>query len=170
MSCLGNQISPEQWVDYLEGKASAADRVRLELHVAECSSCREVRDHLSLVRGRLLKAARAEKARPVTTGSATARIWDGVRFRIRRVGQLTGCAARPEHPAMDLRQLRSILVSMCGEATAEGALHEVSARSGAALDPHFARNLGSIVEAMCGTRAARFVEQAAQAARGDMVA
>jgi hypothetical protein len=64
-----------------------------------------------------------------------------------------------------LRQLRSILVSMCGSATADGAL-----RKALPQDARFAKNLGSIVEVMCGTRAARFVEHAAESAREDMVA
>lgn len=66
---------------------------------------------------------------------------------------------------MDLTQLRSILISMCGEGTAEGALNNATPG-----DARFAENLGSIVEAMCGKRAARFVEHAAQAARQDRVA
>jgi hypothetical protein len=111
-------------------------------------------------RERLLEAARVEIA-SAERDNAVSRLWDNLRFRIRRAGQET----QGERAGLDLRQLRSILVSMCGEATADGALHKALPQ-----DARFAKNLGSIVEVMCGTRAARFVEHAADSAREDMVA
>jgi hypothetical protein len=132
----------------------------VESHLRDCAACKEVRDRLALSRERLLEAARAERETSAERENAVSRLWDNVRFRIRQASR----KAQPENN-IDLRQLRSILVSMCGSATADGAL-----RKALPQDARFAKNLGSIVEVMCGTRAARFVEHAAESAREDMVA
>jgi anti-sigma factor RsiW len=167
MICLEKAITPEEWIDFVEGLASAQTRSRVESHLLACPACRDLHSRLLHTRATLQSAAQAEALpeKPV------ARLWDNVCFRIRR---FMGQQDRPAQPApefaIDIQQLRSILVSMCGEAAAEGALHTASVRSGSQLDAHFARNLGSIVELMCGSRAARFVEHAAQSSPRNKVA
>lgn len=162
MTCAQQAISPEQWIDYVEGLAASTETIRIDTHLHQCPACRETLARLVQSRDALRTAAH----RHIVPDTTAARLWDSVCFRIRRfVGQ-----DQPEHAAVDIRQLRSILISMCGETAAEGALHNASVSSGEKLDKTFARNLGSVVEVMCGTRAARFVEHAAQSTRTDKVA
>ena len=161
MICGATQISSDQWVDYVEELAPAAESARIREHLVLCGECRKNLERLRLGREQLLRAA-AREVRP--ENSALTRIWLNTCFRIRRF-------RGGEAPAqVDLTQLRSILVSMCGEVAAEGALIQAEAKGGAAMDPGFSRSLGSIVEVMCGARAARFVEHAAETARRSKVA
>jgi anti-sigma factor RsiW len=158
MTCPDKPTSAEEWLHYIDGTAAARDRDALDRHIDSCANCREISGRLTASRAELTRTARLEQSMP--NHGTLSRLWDSVRFRIRRSSE-----APRDTPGLDLRQLRSILTSMCGEATADGALHQALPD-----DVGFAKNLGSIVEVMCGNRAARFVEHAAQSARKDMVA
>jgi hypothetical protein len=156
MKCPLGPQSPEQWIDFLEGAATPAEIAGVKSHIEQCAVCTGVHERLTAARITLTASAATSS---IHTGFA-ARLWDSLRFRIRRSRQV-----RMDGPYLDLDQLRSILSSMCGEAAAEDALQKASGDGRL-----FARNLGSMVEVMCGTQAARFVEQAAHAAHRERVA
>ncbi len=159
MNCTA--ISPEQWMEFIDGAVGDNKRLKMDDHLTSCAACREVHERLLLSREALGRALPAE-----ADSSTNTRLWNNVRFRIRRfVG-----SGQPDAAAVDVRQLRSILVSMCGETGADGALHKATSRAGGTMDRHFAANLGSIIEVMCGTQAARLVEDAAKNVPKDRVA
>jgi hypothetical protein len=161
MTCRKKAISPEQWMDFVEGTAGDLERESLKVHMDGCANCREIHERLLLSKD-VLSAAAPSESIPDATAS---RLMNSLSFRIRRL-------AGPDQPTdfAAVQQLRSILVSMCGEGAADRALNKALARSGSNMNSQFARNLSSIVEVMCGTRAARLVEHAAQSIRQDKVA
>ena len=152
-NCPKAQISASDWIDYLEGAMDRSGCARLERHFEACPRCREFRDSLLLGQHQLEDAASRATWLPEAKPSALARIWDGVRFRIRQADR----HHRNRGPEQ-VEQLRSIVASMCGTATAETALREAAVRPG----QPFASNLGSMIEVMCGKRAALLVETAAE--------
>ena len=163
MTCRENPINRQGWIEYLDGTLDRAESAQLDLHLASCASCRKLRDRLAESRDRLQEAARQTDSSISVRPRSLSRIWDGLRFRIRR----TAAAAEP---AISPAQLRSIPVSICGAATAEDVLRTAELRSGHQESKPFARNLSSIVEVMSGDRAARLVEHAARLVRKERVA
>ena len=94
------------------------------------------------------------------TPSALRRIRDGVVFRIRRA---MVCADEPQFVDYDL--VRSVLIPMFGPALAETAM----VRAGESHARPFARNLGNIIDVICGSTAAKLVEQSAQPVSSDRI-
>ncbi len=159
MSCPQRPWSADRWIDYLDGAMATRDRAAMDLHFSDCAECRTLRAQLGQVRGDLL--ARGQQANQTNRISerSISRIWDGVRFRIRRAIGLEAA-----QPRVRLEQLRSILVSICGSATADDAMRSAAFGCPDESEP-FVRNLGSMVETISGDRAARLVEEAARRVR-----
>jgi predicted anti-sigma-YlaC factor YlaD len=158
LSCPQNQTSREQWIDYLDGALAKRDAARLDLHLAVCPGCRTLRDRLVQARKALLDSARQIDIQTEVNEPAISRIWDGLRFRIRRALTL----AEPAEPSIGLAQLRSILVSICGSAAADDALKIAGLHADRRQPEPFPSGLTSMVETISGDRAARLVERAAR--------
>ena len=97
----------------------------------------------------------AARENPISERSPS-RIWDWVRFRIRRA-----IAQEAALPTVRLEQLQSILISICGSATADDVMRTAEFDCSNQSEP-FVRNLDSMVETLFGDRAARLVEEAAR--------
>ena len=130
-------------------KFTAADPKILplvEAHCEDCAACARLRDTLRSVDGSLAEKALALAVSAQPSRFALARIRDGIIFRIRRAAVLKD---QPEFSRdIDFELLRAILVPMCGPNIAESAL--------------LAKNLGNIIDVICGSTAARLVEQTSQ--------
>jgi hypothetical protein len=165
MNCAKHKISGAQWLDYAEGRVNGEESARIGQYTATCPVCREIVDGLQLSQNSLSAAART--AAVLTPARASqSRIWDGVRFLIRRA-----VSPAPVEDRTDaIRQLRSILVSMYGSATAGEVLKLAATRSSEESGEPFATNLGCMVGATCGDKAARLVRYAAGLVPFDRVA
>ena len=159
MNCPQQSWPADRWVDYLDGAMAAPDRAAMELHFSGCAKCRTLCVQLRQVGGNLLKRGEQAAQENLISERSLARIWDGVRFRIRRA-----IAPETAQPRVRLEQLRSILVSICGSATADDAMRTAEFGCRDQSEP-FLRNLGSMVETLSGDRAAQLVEEAARRVR-----
>lgn len=159
MSC-----SKAQWLDYTEGRLSARERLQMDEHIASCSECRGRRDDMLRADEQLRTAAGETREAYQGNEGSVARIWDGVRFRIRRA------LATGAEESVGLDQLRSILVSMFGAVTADGALKTAALRVNPEHRDHFASNLGVLVDVVCGDKAGRLVRHAARGIDEERVA
>ena len=157
MSCPWQENSREEWIDYLDGSLDAHRTAALEQHLAACCPCRELLERLRSARASLVAASQRTDRALVAEAGSLSRIWDGVRFRIRRALAPVDAG----EPAIGLDQLRSILAAICGSATAEDALAQAQFRSGPREAEAFASGIIPIVETLSGDRAARLVERAA---------
>lgn len=124
-----------QWIDYLDGRLDSRERELLSRHAADCTPCREQFEELVRSRDALRGAAHSDWRRFAPGRKAVDRIWDALRFRIRRGAE----------PAVSAEQLRSIVESVCGPAAADEVLE--------AQRP-------AVVEVLCGERVARLVARA----------
>ncbi len=139
-----NCISRHTWEKFTAADPAALPVV--EAHCATCAPCTRLRDALKSVDRSLAEQALALVASAQPNRSTLTRIRDGITFRIRRN---TGLQDQPDFSReIDFELLRAILVPMCGPAIAESAL--------------LAGNLGNIIDVICGSTAARLVEQTAQ--------
>ncbi len=152
--------SSSGWVDYTDGNLPASQLAALEAHCEHCEACRDRRAKLLESHSRLIATGRRTAGEPVSDRSLH-RVWDAVRFGIRRGGTVT----RSE---MAFDQLRSILVSMLGRTTTDKVLD--SAADGGQGAPLFAANLTGIVDVLCGDKAARLVRRVAESVPEDLVA
>lgn len=165
MSCADGRISHRQWIDYTDGRLGANEKNGLEAHLESCRECRELCRSLLAVHERLGEASRRSAVAAAVSERSLPRIWDGVRFRIRRA------AAKPSKNTITLDQLRSIVSSLCGRAAADGALRQAAIDSGHPEHfEHLAGTLRPLVAVLCGDKAARFVTHAARRLDEDQVA
>ena len=160
MSEHQDPVSSSGWVDYTDGNLPPSQLAALEAHCETCAVCRERRSKLRESHARLASAGSRTAGMPVSDRSL-ARVWDAVRFGIRR-----GAAVTRSEMAFD--QLRSILVSMLGRSTTDKVLD--TAADGGQGAPLFAANLTGIVDVLCGDKAARLVRRVAESVPEDLVA
>ena len=164
MNCSGARTSRRQWLDFTEGRLSLPERLRMEEHMSFCAACRQRRDGIQRTDERLQLAAGHTRAVHEAGDASLSRIWDGVRFRIRRA------LARPTEQPIGLDQLRSILASMFGPLAADGALKTAALRAEPEYRDRFASNLGSLVDVVCGDKAGHLVRHAARGIDKERVA
>lgn len=153
MICRACPVAPSEWVDYAEDRLEANAQARLNLHLESCPKCRAAESRLLKSRKALETAAKSE--RHVSAGSVQ-RIWDGLRFRIRRP------ATGPAEQARWHLHLHRLLTELCGPETAQDVLQQAKKKAGDQSFPHY---LGAYVEVLCGDCAAQSVRHAADRAR-----
>ena len=138
-------ITPEEWVDYLDGALAAAGRARIDEHLAVCSVCWSVLQDLMMAHEFLSEAAKDLRQHLTLTG-------------------------RPLEPARGLQQLgrlRALMIPMCGAHTTRRAMDVAARRSNgpfleaAAMTnwPVFMGHLTEIMVLLCGDPAAELVSR-----------
>lgn len=149
MKCGKQGLSSDEWLAYLAGAAPN----EVAAHLAECDECRMQGERLAGVTARLQKtgATVSANANPATL----ARIWDGLRFRMRKFGSAT-------KPLTGIEKIRSFLIPIVGVHSADDMLRVARSTPRLESDPHFEDSLGAMVQAVCGDQAARFVRKAAR--------
>ena len=150
MSCPVRQML----MDFVDGRPTQPEMI---VHMRSCASCNQVLRDAKRAHAQLTESGEGAKIALQPSTASLSRVWDNVRFRIRRM------AAASSEPSIGLEQLRSIMASMFGSATADSALK--SARS-----EGMASDLGSVVEVICGDKAGNLVRRTARVVNREEVA
>ena len=153
-------ITEQQWLEFSEGQAGAAERNRIEAHLAACAQCATLFEELNGWRGRLAAEAQTLRAALVLPEAVRGRM---LAESLARVG-----AARPERygAAEGVAMLRVLLGPVFGQgavrATVEVAL-KLAAPGGisAATWQAFAAQLSEAIQSICGETAGRMAGSAA---------
>ena len=164
---MKHEISELEWNDYLDGRATAEVRDRIEAHFLGCVECWEFYEQISGATQKLLEAC--DEARQVLTCDD----WHlhamlrGVFARLRALEP--GSAVNPQVQGQ-LNMLETVMAPFFGTRAAVNALHAAAknspARSLEQVTPDnwepFLKNLSSIAAAMCGETLAGLIWERGQ--------
>ena len=160
-------ISELEWNDYLDGRAAAEVRDRIEAHLIGCLECWEFYDHLSCATRELLEAGEAARRELTLEDRQLHAMLRGVFSRLGAGGTRPAVQAQMQGR---LSVLETVLAPFCGTQAAVCALHVAAknspARELSRVTPDnwepFLEKLTAIAAAMCGETFAGLIRESGQ--------
>lgn len=157
-------ISELEWNDYLDGRATAEARDRIEAHFIGCLECWEFYQKLKCVTQELQGAGEEARQELTLEDRQLRAMLQGV---FRRIRACEARAAVQEQVRGRLHQLEAVLAPFCGTRAAASALRSAAkkspARSLEQVTPDnwepFLKELTAIAAAMCGESFAGLVQE-----------